>query len=246
MPLHQRVARRILLGACAGLLLAAGAQASEDLIRKNLGERLRGFQKIDEVRKTPVPGLYEVRLGTDIWYTDSQGNHLIEGGHLIDVRTRTDLTAARIDKLTAIDFATLPLKDAIVWKQGAGERRLVVFADPNCGYCKQLERDIQQLKNVTVYTFLLPILGPDSAQKSRNIWCAKDNTQAWLGWMLEGTPPIRNMGPCDTSALERNVAMGRKYKVNGTPALVFEDGKRVPGAMGLAQIEQQLVASRAR
>lgn len=246
MMIFQRAASRALLGVCAGLLLATSAQANEeDAIRKTLGERLPGFRKIDEVRKTPIPGLYEVRLGTDVWYTDRQGNHLIEG-HLIDTRTRTDLTAARIDKLTAIDFAKLPLQDALVWKQGAGERRMVVFADPNCGYCKQLERELQQLKNVTIYTFLLPILGPDSAEKSRNIWCSKDSTQAWLGWMLEGTPPIRNMGPCDTTALDRNVAMGRRYKVNGTPALVFEDGKRVPGAMGLAQIEQQLLVSRAR
>ena len=107
-----------------------------------------------------------MRIGTDILYTDEHGNHLIEG-NLIETKTRINLTEERIDKLTAIDFEKLPLKDAIVWKQGNGERKLVVFADPNCGYCKKFERDLQKIKNVTVYTFLYPILGGDSPEKAR-------------------------------------------------------------------------------
>jgi thiol:disulfide interchange protein DsbC len=224
--------------------IAAPALAQEAVIRKNLAERLPDFPKIDEVNKSPIPGLYEVRVGTEIFYTDEQGNHIIDGS-VIETRTRTNLTQARIDKLTQIDFAKLPLKDAIVWKSGTGERKMAVFADPNCGYCKRFERDLNAVKDVTVYTFLYPILGADSAEKSKNIWCAKDKTAAWRDWMLEGTAPAKTMGQCDVAALQRNSDFGRKYRINGTPGIIFEDGKRSPGAMNTAQIEQQLVASRA-
>ncbi len=247
--MHTSPRTSLLATALLATLLIMGAvppaQAQEAVIRKNIAERIPDFPKIDEVQKTPMPGLYEVRVGVDVYYTDEQGNYLIEG-HVIDTRTRTNLTQARIDKLTAIDFKTLPLKDAIVWKQGTGARKLVVFADPNCGYCKRFERDLNQVKDVTVYTFLYPILGGDSPEKSKNIWCAKDKTQVWRDWMLEGTTPPRTMGQCDVSALQRNADLGRKHKINGTPAVVFEDGKRVPGAMSLDQIEKQLVASRGK
>jgi thiol:disulfide interchange protein DsbC len=236
---------RSLALACVSVFVAHAAVADDALIRKNITERLPDFPPIDEITKTPIPGLYEIRIGNEVLYTDEQGNHLIEG-QLIETRTRSNLTEARLNKLSAIDFASLPLKDAIVWKQGTGARKLVIFADPNCGYCKRFEKDLQAVKDVTVYTFLYPILGGDSPEKSRNIWCAKDNTKAWREWMLDGTPPPRSMGQCDSAALQRNTAMGRKYRVNGTPALVFEDGKRVPGVMSADQVEKQLVASRSK
>ena len=224
-------------------LLALPVLADDALIRKNIAERLPDFPKIDEITKTPIPGLYELRIGTEIVYTDERGDHVIEG-QLIETRSRSNLTEARVAKLTAIDFAALPLKDAIVWKQGTGARKLVVFADPNCGYCKKFEKEMQQVKDVTVYTFLYPILGGDSPEKSRNIWCAKDNSTAWRDWMINGTAPARSMGQCDVAALQRNAALGKKHKINGTPALVFEDGKRVPGALAPEQVEKQLVMSR--
>jgi len=225
--------------------LALPARADEAAIRKNFAERLPDFPKIDEVSKTNIPGLYELRIGTDILYTDETGSHLIEG-QLIDTKSRANLTQARIDKLTAIDVSKLQLKDAIVWKSGSGARRLYVFADPNCGYCKRFERDLNAVKDVTVYTFLYPILGGDSPEKAKNIWCAKDSTKAWRDWMLDGTVPPRSMGQCDDGALARNAELGRRHKINGTPALLFEDGKRVPGALNTEQIEKQLVASRAK
>ena len=234
---------RTLLALATGLLCASLAFADDAAIRKNIAQRLPDFPKIDEISKTPIAGLYELRIGAEIFYTDDQGNHLIEG-QVIDTRTRDNLTEARIAKLTAIDFGALPLKDAIVWKQGNGSRKLVVFADPNCGYCKKFERELSQVKDVTVYTFLYPILGGDSPEKSRDIWCAKDNTKAWRDWMIEGSSPVKSIGQCDTAALQRNVTLGRKHKVAGTPALVFEDGKRVPGAMAPDQVEKQLAASR--
>ena len=236
---------RMVMAVAIAALLAQAAVAQEALIRKNIAERLPDFPKIDEVTKTPIPGVYELRVGTELVYSDERGEHIIQGT-LIDTKTGVNLTEARIDKLTAIDFANLPLKDAIVYKQGNGARKLVVFADPNCGYCKKFEREILQVKDVTVYTFLYSILGGDSPEKSRNIWCAKDATSVWREWMVNGAVPPRAMAQCDAGALQRNLAMGKKYRVNGTPALVFEDGKRVPGALPPAQIEAQLTASRAK
>jgi thiol:disulfide interchange protein DsbC len=235
------ILRRCLLAlACAAAALPA--LADEAAIRKALAERYPEFPKIDEITKTPIPGVYEIRFGTDIFYTDEQGDHLIEGS-MIDTKTHTNLTDERIAKVTAIDFASLPLKDAIVWKQGTGARKLVVFADPNCAYCKRFEKELQNVKDVTVYTFLYPILGGDSPEKSRNIWCAKDSTKVWRDWMVNGAPPARAMGACDTGALARNVELGKKHRVSGTPSLVFEDGRRVPGALPSDQLEKQFVAS---
>jgi thiol:disulfide interchange protein DsbC len=229
----------------ASAVLALSAQfavADEAAIRKSIAERLPDFPKIDEVSKTPIPGIYELRIGTEVLYTDEQGNHLIEGS-LIDTKTRANLTEARVSKLTAIDFSKLPLKDAIVWKQGTGERKLVVFADPNCGYCKKFERDLQEVKNVTVYTFLYPILGGDSPEKSKKIWCAKDNTRAWRDWMIKGVP-VQDSPDCDASALQRNFVFGKKHRINGTPGLVFEDGTQRAGALNAEAIEKMLVATR--
>lgn len=231
------------LGASLALLLALPAAADEATIRKNLAQRLPDFPKIDEVNKTPIPGLWEVRIGFDVLYTDAEGSYVVEGS-LIDTKTRANLTRERIAKLTAIKFDELPLKDAMVYKQGSGKRRLAVFGDPNCGYCKRLERDLVALKDVTIYSFVYPVLGPDSDVKSRAIWCAKDSAKAWRDWMLDGVAPARSMGDCNTGAIERNVAFGRKYRINGTPALVFEDGERVSGAMSGPDLEKRLAEAR--
>ncbi|MFM2056299.1 MAG: hypothetical protein RLY71_684 [Pseudomonadota bacterium] len=230
-----------LLIATAAALITFGAHADEAEIRKTLTERFDGLPKIDEVRPSPIPGLWEVRLGTDIVYTDDKGHYIVQGA-VIETSSRRNLTQERIDKLTAIDFASLPLKDAIVWKNGNGKRKIAVFADPNCGYCKRFEKDLQNVKDITVYTFVIPILGGDSPEKSRSIWCAKDNTSAWRDWMISGATPPRAMGQCDSSAIERNSALARKHKVNGTPAIVFEDGTRAPGAIPAAELEKRLAA----
>ena len=220
-----------------GLTASAAALAQEADIRKALAERIPQMDKIDEVRPTPMKGLYEVRIGTDLFYTDAKGNYVIQG-ELIDTKARRNLTEDRINKLTAVDFDTLPLKDAFTIVRGDGKRKLAVFEDPNCGYCKRFERDMQNVDNVTVYLFLYPILSPDSAEKSRNIWCAKDKVAAWQDLMVRDKPvPAAS---CDTSALQRNLAFGRKYKITGTPTLIFTDGSRVPGAIGAQEIEKRL------
>jgi thiol:disulfide interchange protein DsbC len=233
---------RVLSALVLALSATPFAHADEAAIRKNVSERLPQFPKIDEVTKTAIPGLYELRIGTELYYADEQGNYIIEG-QLVDTKSRVNLTEERIAKLTAIDFKTLPLQDAMVWRQGTGERKLVVFADPNCGYCKKFERDLQNVKDVTVYTFLYPILGGDSPEKSKQIWCAKDNIKTWRDWMIKGTP-IGESPACDTSALQRNFTLGQKHRIRGTPGLVFEDGRQQAGALNTEQIEKQLVATR--
>lgn len=223
--------------ACAALATTLGATAQESAIRKTLAERIPQMQKLDEVRGTPMPGLYEVRIGTDVFYTDAKGNYLIQG-ELIDTKARRNLTEDRIAKLTAVEFDTLPLADAFTVVQGNGARKVAVFADPNCGYCKRFERDLQKVQNVTIYTFLYPILSPDSAEKSRNIWCAKDRSTAWQDLMLRDKPAAA--ASCDTAGLQRNLAFGKKHKITGTPTLIFEDGSRVPGAVNDTEVEKHL------
>jgi thiol:disulfide interchange protein DsbC len=222
------------------LAFSTGALGQEDLIRKNLPARLPQFKQIDEVRKSEIPGLYEVRVdGSEIFYTDAKADFLIEGS-LIDTRNKRNLTEERVERLTAIKFDSLPLKDAFAVVRGNGERKMAVFEDPNCGYCKRFERDLQKVDNVTIYMFLYPILGADSVEKSKAIWCAKDRGTAWLDWMLREQPAASATGGCDATALSRNVELGRKYKINGTPTLLFVNGSRVPGAVDAKKVEQML------
>jgi len=222
----------------AALVAVTGALAQEASIRKNLAERIPQLQKIDEVSKSAMPGLYEIRVnGTEIYYTDSEGNFLLQG-NLIDTRQRRNLTEERVDKLTAISFDALPLKDAFTIVRGNGKRKLAVFEDPNCGYCKRFERDLQKVDNVTIHMFLYPILSADSNEKSKNIWCTKDRAKAWQDWMVRDKAAAT--ASCDISAIERNVEIGRKHKITGTPTLIFADGTRVPGAITAAQVEKYL------
>ena len=219
----------------------AFAASPEDTIRQTLNERITQLTKIDEVRTTPMQGLYEVRVGTDVFYTDAQGNYLIQG-ELIDTQARRNLTEDRIKALTAVKFSDLPLNDAIKVVQGKGERHIAVFADPNCGYCKRFERDMQSVDNVTMHVFLIPILSPDSVEKSRNIWCAKDQAKAWQDYMLKGEKSTS--ATCDTKALERNLAFAHKYKITGTPTIIFTDNTRVPGAISAKDVEKRLSSAK--
>ena len=231
----MKLTTTLLALAAATLSLCANAQEAD--IRKALAERIPQMDKIDEVRPTPMAGLYEVRIGTDLFYTDAKGNYVIQG-ELIDSKARRNLTEDRINKLTAVNFSALPLKDAITIVRGDGKRKVAVFEDPNCGYCKRFERDMQNVNNVTVYLFLYPILSPDSAEKSRNIWCAKDKAGAWQDHMVRDKHAAT--ASCDTSALQRNLAFGKKYKITGTPTVIFANGTRVPGAIGAQEVEKRL------
>jgi len=224
-----------------GLLTVCAAWGQEALIRKNLGERIAQLKNIDEVSKSPFAGLYEVRVnGTDIFYTDAEGNFLIQGT-LFDTRLKRNLTEERVEKLSAVEFDSLPLKDAFTIVRGNGSRKLAVFEDPNCGYCKRFERDLQKVDNVTIHMFLYPILGPDSAEKSKNIWCSKEPGKVWQDAMVRDRPfPAAAPASCDAGAITRNIALGRKHKITGTPTLLFADNARVPGAISSAEVEKHL------
>ena len=222
-------------------LVCTSVLADEAAIRKNISERVPQLKSINEVKKSPVAGIYEVRINdTEIYYSDENGNYLLLG-QMIDTKTRRNLTEERVDKLTAVAFKDLPFKDAFTIVRGNGKRKLAVFEDPNCGYCKRFERDLQKVDNITVYMFLYPILSQDSADKSKAIWCAKDPAKSWQDWMVrEQAPAAAN---CDASALARNVELGRKHKISGTPTLIFTNGNRVPGAIDDKQLEKLLSES---
>ena len=228
----------LLISSATTLGWAAPPLLQDAVIRKNLAERLPAFSKIDEISKTPMAGLFEVRVNdSDIFYTDAEGNFLVQG-NLIDTRAKRNLTEERVEKLSAIDINTLPLRDAFTIVRGSGKRKLVVFEDPNCGYCKRFERDLQKVNDVTIHMFLYPILGPDSTDKARNIWCAKDKGKVWQDLMVRDQAVPK--AACDTAAIDRNIDFGRKYKITGTPTLFFADGSRVPGAITSQQVEKFL------
>jgi len=229
-----------LVGAVTLMCLAAVAGAQEAAIRQALAQRLPQLKVVDEIKPAGVSGLYEVRVnGSEIYYTDAKGDFLIDG-QIIETKTRRNITEDRIAKLTAIPFDSLPIKDAFTLVRGNGQRKMAVFEDPNCGYCKRFERDLQKVDNVTVYLFLYPVLGPDSVKKSQDIWCAKDRVVAWQDWMLRDQAAGAANAACDTAAIARNVELGRKYKITGTPTLLFVNGARIPGAVDNARVEQAL------
>lgn len=234
--------RRAGLAVCTALLAVSAplqAQtATPETLRAAFQERFPGVE-VSGVRETPFEGLYEVQIGKEVLYADADVNFVIQGA-LIDARSRVDLTAQRLEELNRVALDSLPLENAIKQVRGNGERVMVVFEDPNCGYCKQLHRTLQSVDNVTVYTLLYPILSKDSVEKSRNLWCASDSAAAWKAWMVEGKVPAT--AECDTP-IDENLALGRQLQVQGTPAIIFADGSRVNGAMPLEALEQKLQAA---
>lgn len=234
-----QLACRIGLVAIALTAALQGATAQEEQIRKALAERFPNAPPIDAVTSTPIAGLYEVRSGTVVFYTDRRGDYIVRGD-MLDTRHKTNLTQDRIGKVPAIEFSKLPLQDAIVSTRGRGTRKLAVFADPDCRHCKQLDSVLQQRDDLTVYTFLMPLLGDASVGKAKAIWCAADKAAAWREWMSEGKLPAAQ-ADCDTTALDRNLALGTRHQIRGTPTLVFADGTRANGSTSALALEQQLV-----
>lgn len=232
------------LSVAAMAWLAPVAQAEElspaqlAQLRQKLSRNMPELPPIESAHTTPVPGLIEIHLDKQLFYVDAKADYLIEG-QIVETKSKRNLTEERQTEIQKVDFNALPLKDAVVWKSGSGKRKLVVFADPNCGYCKRLEKDLQQIKDLTVYTFMVAILGEDSKVKANNIWCLKDRTQAWRDWMLNGVEPSRSFGMCATP-IQRNNALAKNLRINGTPAMVFEDGTILPSAAPAAMIEKRL------
>lgn len=222
----------------AGVLVAP-AVADESEIKKAMEAKLGA--KVESVTKSGYLGLYEVYSDGHIFYTDEKLSAIVLGGQLIDGKSMKNVTEERLKRLTAIKFGELPLERAIKHVRGDGKRVLATFEDPNCGYCKRLAKELLKVDNVTVYTFLYPILSEDSVRKSKQIWCSADRAKAWNDWMVDGKAPT-GRDDCDTSAVTKNQEFGRKLNISGTPTMFFVDGERIPGALPLARIEQKLGA----
>jgi len=234
--------KRTMVALLAGMI-AATASADEASLKKTI-ESTYPKVKIQSITKTPFAGLYEVFLDGQIIYTDEKLTFLIVEGRLVDPKSRRDLTAERMDELTRVDFASLPLDKAIKVVKGNGSRKLVVFSDPDCPYCKKLEqKDLSGMTDITIYTFLYPLeeLHPDAANKSRAIWCSSDKSKAWQDWMLNGQLPKAKEN-CETP-VDDIASLGRRLSITSTPTLIFANGKRVLGAYPAKEIEKLLDAA---
>lgn len=205
-------------------------------IQKTLQARIPKIS-IEKVQPSQWPWLYEVVTDGELFYTDTTGDFLFYG-KVMDTRTREDLTTKRWNDLLRVDFNSLPLNLALKLVKGDGSRKLVVFADPFCPYCAAFEKTLQEVTNVTVYTFLYPLesIHPGALERSKQIWCMQDRQAAWAAWMSSKKAPAA--ATCNTDQLNTLIKLGEKLKVTGTPTLIFEDGNRVPGAIGKAQLEE--------
>lgn len=241
MPIAKRIAAAVALIAAAALGCTAQADQTTDRIKATLQSRLPEIP-IKSISKAPIAGLYEVNLGTQMVYTDASGDYVI-AGDLVETKTRTNLSEAHLAELNKIDFGSLPLERAVKVVKGNGSRRIAVFSDPNCPYCKQLETTLKSVDNVTVYTFLYPVLSPDSVTKSKAIWCSTDRAKAWEAWMLEHHAPTAATSNCDTTALDKNLALGHSLDVTGTPTIILSDGRRLPGAVSADQLNGALASA---
>lgn len=235
--------KHLFIALCGSLLAGlAGAQNIEATIKKNVEATLPDGAKVDAVRKLGVLGLYEVQIGGDLMYTDEKATHIIIG-QIIEPKTQKNLTQERLDKLAQIKFSDLPTDIAIKQVKGNGKRVIATFEDPNCGYCKKLAKELQTVNDITIYTFLHPILSPDSLDKSKAIWCAPDRAKAWNEYMLGGKAP--DAGKCDTSGLDKSMALARKLNIRGTPAIFLVDGTRIPGYLPAAKLEEAMTKAAA-
>jgi thiol:disulfide interchange protein DsbC len=232
--------RMMTLGVLSVLAAAsvAAETADEARVHKLVEPRMGNNVRVDAVSKTAYGGLYEVRTGGDIFYTDADARYMFVG-KVVDLGTLQDLTRARADELAAIRFADLPLEMAIKTVKGKGQRVMAVFEDPNCPYCRKLHETLRGIDNVTVYTFLLNILSDDSAAKAKNIWCAPDRAQAWQQWIQDAKQAPGAPAACPTPN-EQVLALGRKLHVQGTPTIYFADGSRSGSGFDAASLEARL------
>lgn len=238
MTLFKALAAAVLSLTAACALAETAQEAS---VRKLITPRLGDNAKVDSVTKTPYSGMYEIRTGGDIIYTDEKAKYLFVG-RVLDAQTYQDYTKDRVDEISKIKFSDLPLDAAIKSVKGNGKRVIAVFEDPNCGYCKRFRHTLQELDNVTVYTFMYNILSDDSAVKSKNVWCTADRAKAWDDWMMNAKVPATAPAACTANPNERVLALGQKLRISGTPAIFFADGSRIPGAVDAKALETKLAS----
>jgi thiol:disulfide interchange protein DsbC len=228
----------ILTSVIASIFLAGSAVASESLTDE-MKSKFPGTPIASANHVDGFSGLVELVIGKNqIFYTNEEGNRLLIG-HVFDPKTNTDLTQQRIDDLSSIDYKSLPLKDAITIRKGKGEREVAVFTDPDCPYCKKLEEELKLIDNLTVHIFPYPLVAihPNSKSVAEAIMCSKDKAKAWTDYMLNGVKPKMDKR-CDlASAVDRNVELGTKLGINGTPALIAFNGKIKPGYAPAASLE---------
>ena len=234
----MKLIKSLFLFALTMFALSAFAQ---DAVKLELAKKYPEV-KPERITKTTYGNLFEVFAGGEIFYTDEKVTFLLLGT-LVDTHTRTNISEARLQKLTAITFNDLPFDQAIKLVRGNGSRRMAIFADPNCGYCKRFEQDVNTTDNITAYIFTYPILAQDSIEKSKSIWCSTDRLKAWQDQMLRAKAPTA-AGTCSTP-VDTVLALGRKMNVTGTPTTFFEDGERISGALPKERIEAKLVAATA-
>jgi thiol:disulfide interchange protein DsbC len=224
----------------AGLLLVVGLASAqqEDAVRKGFVAKFPQVN-IQSVTRVPELNLYEVVAEGDIYYVDEKVDYVIDG-EIISTKTMTNVTKQRKQKLSAIPFNELPLDLAFKKVKGKGERKIAVFSDPDCPFCKRVEGDLAKLDNVTIYMFLYPIesLHPAAVEISKRIWCSPDKVKAWDDYMGGKGKPTA--APTCDNPVDKIVEYGRKKGINGTPTLIFGNGERVPGAISAAQIETML------
>ncbi|MDZ4255194.1 MAG: DsbC family protein [Sulfuritalea sp.] len=234
-----------LLGANLALPLPASAQTAAPTSGA-IAERLQTLYpatRFGAVNTTPWPGVFEVVMGANLAYVDESGQYFLFG-HLFDMKAQRDLTAERKDAQMRVDFAALPLADAVKDVRGTGARTIAIFSDPDCPYCLKLETEIKSLTDVTIYTFLMPIasLHPGARSKAIAVWCSPDRVAAWRALMLhDETSPAREC----PHPVDRNIALGERLGISGTPTLVAADGRILPGAASSAQIEAWLARATA-
>ena len=216
-------------------LAAIPAFAQEAAVKAELKKRVPEAP-VDSIQKVPYGGLYEVVIGGEIYYTNDKADFLVAGS-IIDLKTKENITEARLRQVNAIKWDTLPLDSAIKITRGNGSRKVAIFEDPNCGYCKRLERDLITMNDITVYVLLYPILSPDSVEKSKQIWCSADRGKVWMDHMVRDAA-ISGDAKCATP-VDKILALGQSKRVQGTPTMIFENGDRIPGAMPLGEIEKK-------
>ncbi|HJV10618.1 MAG TPA: DsbC family protein [Burkholderiales bacterium] len=228
--------------ALLAILLAAPALADEAKIRKALEPKLGGA-KIEGIQPAPVAGLWEVRLRTErglrIIYTDANAAHVIDG-NIHEVRTNRDLTEERLRKLNAIKFETLPLDLAVKVQRGNGKRVLAMFSDPYCPACRQFERNLAKIDDITVYVFMYPVIRPENADHSKAVWCSADRAKAWLELAAAPQPKIPQASPGCAHPIDKVHELGRKLGVNSTPTLFFTNGERLSGGLGADDLKELL------
>jgi thiol:disulfide interchange protein DsbC len=235
-----------LLGLFVGTFLISCAYADDAALKKAIESAYPDIQ-VDSIKKTQYGGLYEVFIGGQIVYTDEKFTFLIAEGRLIDAKTKRNVTGERMEELTRVDFSKLPLDKAIKVVRGNGSRKLVVFSDPDCPFCKRLEqKELAGITDITVYTFLFPLdkLHPDAANKSKAIWCSADRSKSWMDWVLNNKL-VKGSTNCETP-IESLAELGKNLGVTSTPTLIFADGKRMLGAYPAAEIEKALNVAKAR